>query len=138
MSEALIVEMRKESARLKNLAAQLDTFIEQYISAAAPPKTTILSAPPRPTTPRMVFHGGGEPVPMIKPDYSQMSQADVVYDVLSRSPNQELERHEIYNLAVAGGASIKSADHLSPIMSRDGRFKPTARGFWMIVPKKEG
>ena len=133
MSAILIAEMKKESdslkkeaARLIGLAQRIDAVLDAY---KFPNTTTNGSEVTR--TPLGTVENSA---PVKSSDkYSSMLQSDVVFDVLSKSKCQ-MSRDEIFDIAIAGGARFPSADHISPVLSRDNRFRHLGRGLWEINP----
>jgi hypothetical protein len=134
MNATTIEEMKLESARLKDLARNLDAIIAAYSTqpSTQPPHTN--GIPVRKTTPPVV---GIErmtvtTVPVVnEPNYSEMTQADACFDILSRA-GAPMSREAIFEKAKEGGSQIQSVDHLSPVLSRDKRLQHIGRGMWAI------
>ena len=131
MNATLIAEMEKESARLKALAQNIDAVIAAYRQPETANSSVIpRSPPPRRNTPAPAFELDA------KADYSGMTQSDMCYAILKKANNIPLSREQILAQAQLGGVEIASVDNLSPVLSRDKRFKHIGRGHWVIATEE--
>ena len=125
MNANLIADMEKESARLKALAKNIDAVIAAYgHTEPMIARPSAVHVPPRPARHSFELDAMA--------DYSDMTQPDICYAILKKA-DMQLTREQIFEQARIGGSDIPTAEHLSPVLSRDKRFKHVGKGLWEIA-----
>ncbi|MBI5772165.1 MAG: hypothetical protein HZA89_00295 [Verrucomicrobia bacterium] len=124
MNATVIETLRAESVRLKRRAKRIDDLIAEFDSEPAPTESVSPIPLPPPSVPAV--H------PLGSLDLIGQRQPDACFQILKEAGNP-LSREEIFTRARARGVKIPTVDHLSPVLSRDKRFKSAGRGMWKLA-----
>lgn len=117
----MIEQLKKDSMAFKSIAKAIDEVIAGYAIVA--PYLAAIEKPPLQI----------DAVQSKVGEYANLTQGDAAFQVLSKNNKKSMSRDEIYDKAVQGGARIPSSDNLSPVLSRDKRFKQQGRGLWILA-----